>query len=270
MVVSGMLEVPGAQLFTVEVGDGPDLAVMLHGGPGASHDYLRPQLDALGEPGVRRLFYYDQRGGGRSLLAPHTPPGTWQDHVADLEAVRLHLGLHRLTLVGYSWGGLLAMLYALEHPSHVGALALISPAPATSAGHAEMRARLAAAPERPEVQAFKASLDLRDRRARFALAVAGYFVDPRRALELTPFLVQQRAEEAVWRSLGDYDLLPRLRALQLPAMVLHGDGDVIPLASAFAIAQALSAELVELPACGHVPYLEAPEPLFAALRRFLA
>ena len=45
-----MLEVPGAQLFTVEVGDGPDLAVMLHGGPGASHDYLRPQLDALGIP----------------------------------------------------------------------------------------------------------------------------------------------------------------------------------------------------------------------------
>jgi pimeloyl-ACP methyl ester carboxylesterase len=54
-----MLTVSGAQLFTLEHGDGPDVAVMLHGGPGASHDYLRPGLDAVAVPGQRRLFYYD-------------------------------------------------------------------------------------------------------------------------------------------------------------------------------------------------------------------
>src|SRR6478672_9779723 len=114
-----MLTVEGARLFFVEVGDGEDVAVMLHGGPGASHDYLRPQLDAIAEPGRRRLFYYDQRGGGRSKLAAGVKPGGWPVHVADLEAVRAHLGLARLVLVGYSWGALLAMLYALEHPDRV-------------------------------------------------------------------------------------------------------------------------------------------------------
>ena len=142
------LRVPGAQLFSVEVGDGPEVAVLLHGGPGASHDYLRPQLDALARPGARRLFYYDQRGGGRSPLDAGTPPGTVEDHVADLDRVRQHLGLDRLTLVGYSWGGLLALLYTVEHPDRVAKLALISPAPARAADRAEMKVRLAASARR--------------------------------------------------------------------------------------------------------------------------
>src|SRR5438552_3348392 len=109
-----MLEVDGAQLHTVEFGVGPEVAVMLHGGPGASHDYLRPGLDAIAEPGRRRLFYYDQRGSGRSPLLPGVAPADFRTHIADLDAVRLHLGGAPLTLVGYSWGALLALLYAVE------------------------------------------------------------------------------------------------------------------------------------------------------------
>jgi proline iminopeptidase len=224
-------------------------------------------MDRAGGPG-RRLLYYDQRGGGRSRL-----PGDFvgmAGHVADLEAIRQHLGQERLTLCGYSFGGLLALLYADAHPAHVERLALISPAAADAAGRAEMKARLARAAERPEVRAFQAGLDRGDRRQRFAGAVAGYFVDPRRALELTPFVVQQGAEQAVWRSLGDYDLLPRLSGIDRPALVLHGREDPIPLETARATAAALGADLIELPRCGHVPYVEAPEPLFDALDRFLS
>lgn len=70
----------GVRLFTRRVGAGP-LVVVLHGGPGAHHDYLLPQYDRLA-PG-RELFYYDQRGGGRSPIARETPVG-WPEHVADL------------------------------------------------------------------------------------------------------------------------------------------------------------------------------------------
>jgi proline iminopeptidase len=264
-----MLTVDGAQLFTLEIGEGPDVAVVLHGGPGASHDYLRPGLDALAEPGRRRLFYYDQRGSGRSSLAPGEAPAGWERHVADLDAVRQALGGGPLTLIGYSWGGLLALLYALEHPDAVARLALISPAPAAARERDEGRQRLAAMGQRPSVQALRERLDLADRRNRFVLAVAGYFADPERARELTPFVVKQSAEDAVWRSLGDYDLRPRLGALDVPAIVVHGAEDPIPIASARATAEALGAEFVPLADCGHVPYVEAPAPLFAALRRFL-
>jgi proline iminopeptidase len=264
-----MLEVSGAQLFTIEVGDGPDVAVMLHGGPGASHDYLRPGLDALAQPGRRRLFYYDQRGSGRSPLAAGVQPGTWHEHVADLDAVRVHLGGAPMTLVGYSWGALLAMLYAVEHRAHVARLVLVSPAPAAARERAQAKERLAAMGARPQVAALRARLDMTDRRNRFALAVAGYFVDPERALGLTPFVVKQSAEDAIWRSLGDYDLRPSLRGLGVPAIVAHGDEDPIPIATARATAGALDAEFVAIERCGHVPYVEAPEQLLPPLRRFI-
>jgi proline iminopeptidase len=247
------------RLFSLEIGSGP-LRVLLHGGPGASHDYLRPQMDALGG----RLFYYDQRGGGRSREAG---AGSWQEHVADLESLRIELGVEKLPLVGYSWGALLALLYAVEHPANVERLALISPAVAAARERPEAAARLKAANQRPEVAALRSRLDMGDRRNRFAVAVAGWFADPDKALQLTPFVIQQKAEERVWQSLGDYDLRPRL--VKLPSLVIHGEEDPIPIASARATAEALGARMHPLPRCGHCPYVEAPEELFPLLRTFL-
>jgi proline iminopeptidase len=264
-----MLAVPGAELFSLEVGEGAPLFV-LHGGPGASHDYLRPQFDAIASNSGKRLIYYDQRGGGRSPLLPSVKPGTWQDHVADLDLMRSHQNVARADLVGYSWGGLLALLYAVTHPERVGKLALVSPAPATSRDRTIMKERMAAAAKRPEVEALKATLDPHDREARFALAVAGYFWDPRRALELSRFVVKSSAEQAVWSSLGDYDLLPDLAKISVDAFVFHGVDDPIPVASARETAQALGAPILELPRCGHVPYIEAARYLFPSLSNFLA
>jgi proline iminopeptidase len=82
--------------------------------------------------------------------------------------------------------------------------------------------------------------------------------------------VTGRTQQAVWDSLGDaYDLRPALRTLHVPAIVLHGDDDPIPLATARATAEALGAEFVVLPKAGHVPYVEAAAEFTAALDRFL-
>src|SRR5688500_15127138 len=87
--------------------------LVLHGGPGAEHDYLLPQMLAL-DSGGRDLVFYDQRGGGRSRTDDRTPI-TWRTQVDDLALVAQELGLgSELTIVGYSWGALLAMLYAVE------------------------------------------------------------------------------------------------------------------------------------------------------------
>jgi proline iminopeptidase len=263
-----MLQVDGATLAIHRVGDGYTPVVILHGGPGASHDYLRPQMDQLASE-LRSLVYYDQRGGGQSKLHEGRAPGSVAEHVADLDAVRVHLGMEKLVLVGYSWGGLLALLYALAYPDRVARMALVSCAPARARDRDRMRQNLEAAQARPEVAALKATLDPSDRRARFELAVAGYFVDPKRSRELTPFMVQQRAEQAVWKSLGDYDLLPELAKLDLPAIFIHGAEDPIPIDSARETAAALKADLVELSPCGHVPYIEQPGDLFRALDAFL-
>lgn len=206
------------QLFTRRVGGGP-LVVVLHGGPGAHHDYLLPQYDLLATG--RSLLYYDQRGGGQSPVPRDTPVG-WREHVADLHDLRGQLGLERLTLCGYSWGGLLAVLYFLEHPDSIERLALVSPAALTAEYRRQFDREFARRMAAPEIvrerEALRAS-GLRERdpaayqRRAFELSVAGYFRDYRDAKNLTSFRVQARTQQAVWDSLSEYDLRPRLRDL---------------------------------------------------------
>src|SRR3954462_11687584 len=87
---------------------GAPAVLVLHGGPGAHHDYLLPQLLELAD--MRELVFYDQRGGGKSRTDDR-PPITCRPHVADLDCVVEELGLEPLVLIGYSWGGLLTMLF---------------------------------------------------------------------------------------------------------------------------------------------------------------
>ena len=250
--------------------------VVLHGGPGAHHDYLLPQYDRLAPGGKsRELFYYDQRGGGQSPVPRETPVG-WREHVADLEAIRVSLGIDRLTLCGYSWGGLLALLYLVEHPQRVERLALVSPASPTATYRRQFDeefARRMAAPEIVKARAELRASGARDQRRAFELSVAGYFRDFRDAKHLTPFRVTARTQQAVWDSLGEYDLRPQLRdlAARYPVpdtRIIHGTFDPIPIAGSRELAQLLGAELVELPV-GHCPHVEATEDFVRALDGFL-
>jgi proline iminopeptidase len=266
--------VRGVEIFERRVGTGPPV-VVLHGGPGAHHDYLLPGFDALA--GARELIYYDQRGGGRSPVGRDVPVG-WREHVADLEELRITWKLDRLSLCGYSWGGLLAMLYAIVHPDNVERLALVSPAPSWRAARIEFEARFRARSATPEIEAERRALrasGLRERdlaayqRRLFELAVAGYFHDPSLVSELTPFRITERTQREVWESLGDYDIRPALRQLRLPALVVHGDDDPIPVESARETAKCLSAEWRLLRNCGHVPHVEAFDQFVEALDNFL-
>jgi len=265
-------------LFTRKVGSGP-LVVVLHGGPGASHDYLLPQYDLLAQG--RSLFYYDQRGGGQSPVPRDTPVG-WPEHVADLDAIRASLSLERLTLCGYSWGGLLAVLYFLEYPERVERLALVAPASITAEYRRQFEeefARRMAAPEiKRERDALRAS-GLRERdpagyqRRAFELSVAGYFRDYHDAKNLTPFRVNARTQQAVWESLGDYDLRPRLKETASlfpppPSLVLHGTFDPLPIAASRELATLLQARLKEL-TVGHCPHVEATTEFVRSLDEFL-
>jgi proline iminopeptidase len=113
---SGFATVEGYRLYWKIVGEpGPKgTVVMLHGGPGATHDYLLAFSD-LARRGYR-VVYYDQLGCGRSDLAKEVSEYSIDRDVADLDALRASLGLRRFHLVGSSYGGLLAIAYALEHP----------------------------------------------------------------------------------------------------------------------------------------------------------
>ena len=275
---------------------GPENAprlLVLHGGPGASHDYMLPQMLALASD--YRLIFYDQRGGGRSRAEDRTPV-TWQTHVEDLAAIVRELSLEPLTIVGYSWGGLLALLYAItvaggfreQEPALSANLApapsparlvLVCPAPPTNALRAQFSEELARRQRAPWIQEERAALTASGLRERdpavyakriFELGVAGYFADPARARELTPFRVVGRVQQSVWESLAGYDLTRQLPMIEAPTLLLHGAHDAIPLASSELIASALPhCELVVLDESAHVPYVEGDAAFFAAVRNFL-
>ena len=264
----------GIRIFERRTGSGPP-TVVLHGGPGAHHDYLLPAFDALARS--RELIYYDQRGGGRSAVSRETPVG-WKEQVADLEELRTLWGLDQMTVAGYSWGGLLALLYAVEFPARVARLALVSPAPAWREARLEFERRFNQRNLAPELQQQRAALresGLRERdpsaygQKLFELSVAAYFHDPARAHDLTPFRVTGRTQQEVWSSLGDYDLRPALARLAIPALVLHGTSDPIPVDTAETVAQLLGGEFHRLADCGHVPYVEAFESFVALMDGFL-
>jgi len=262
---------------------GAPRVLVVHGGPGAHHDYLLPQMLTLADR--FELFFYDQRGGGRSR-SDDRGPITWRTHVADLDRVIGELHIEPLNIVGYSWGALLSALYAIEAAAgrvthRPERLVLIDPAAMNRAYREQFETEFARRQSAPEIVRLREELaasGLRERdpeayRLRaFELSVVGYFAHPQSAKNLTPFRVMGRHQQSVWDSLGDYDLLAPglLDSVRVPTLILHGRQDPIPLASSLAAAERLHAEMVVIEDCGHVPYVEQPDALFPPIQRFLA
>ena len=272
---TGRVAGAGVDLFARWVGDGGPTVVTLHGGPGASHEYLRPQFDLLAHG--RTLLYYDQRGGGASDVPRDVPLG-WREHVADLAAIAAALP-GPATVLGFSWGGLLALLFGLEHPDLVARLAVVAPAGTHERVRAAFEAEFARRQAAPGITAARGALSrsgLRERdpdafwRRAFELSVAGYFKEPARARSLTPFRVAARAQRAVWESLAGMDLRPRLPDLRAETLVLHGRFDPIPLAASEELVRLLpQGRLVTFEDSGHALYAEETERFVAVLDPFL-
>jgi proline iminopeptidase len=281
-VASGTTTTTEVPLYWAEYGP-EDAArlLILHGGPGAHHDYLLPQYLRLAQS--RRLVFYDQRGGGRSR-GDSSDAITWRHQVADVAGVAAERGVEPLDILGYSWGALLALLYTIEsesgHLTRPRRLVLVNPAPLTRAHRGTFERAFQARQGDPAITKAREELaasDLRERdpeayrQRAFELSVSGYFARPESASELTPFRVMGRTQESIWRSLGDFDVIARLRGVAVPpALVIHGWHDPIDVQSSYEGARALGARFVVLEASGHVPHVEQPDELFATIERFLA
>jgi proline iminopeptidase len=254
--------------------------LILHGGPGADHRYLLPQLLHFGEK--YDLLFYDQRGGGKSRVDAQAQLD-WRTQVDDLARVIQEFSLKPLSLFGYSWGGMLALLHLVESFSRAelsapSRLVLIDPAALTRDYRRQFETEFASRQQAPKVRRMREELDAsglresdpaRYRQRAFELSVAGYFADPRKAADLTPFRVVGRVMQSIWESLGDYDLIAPLRRVEFPVLIVHGRDDPIPVASSKKAADGLGARFVVLDDCGHVPYVEQPAALFAAVDDFL-
>jgi hypothetical protein len=103
-------------LYVRAVGQGQP-ALVLHDEPDFDHGYLLPDMDRLGD--VLRLIYYDQRGRGRSADHVQADDVSLASDIEDLDRVRMHVKEDSVVLLGHSWGTVLALEYALRHPTRV-------------------------------------------------------------------------------------------------------------------------------------------------------
>lgn len=295
----GFLERPGASLYWRAVGRGEPVLV-LHGGPLLDHGYLAPHLDALAGEGLE-MVYYDQRACGRTVLHDDTAGMSLAGFVRDIEALRVHRGHERWTLLGHSWGGLLAQAYAAAHPDRVERLVLVSSLPPSAEGRAAAEAaerarlrlpdsadaagralalRLAA--DSAEAAALRATPayaagDDETIEALMRIASRGQMADPALLGRLHLDLPEDVAERAkafagLAPDLAGYAFTRDLERVRAPALVLYGEVEPLAQVGGPALFEALSApgsRWVLLPDCGHFAFLEQPVAFRREVLEFL-
>jgi proline iminopeptidase len=269
----------GCRLWTARSGTGAPL-VLCHGGPGL-WDYLEPVANLLGD--LARTVRWDQRGCGRS---EGRGPDTVSRSVADLDAIRRHLGVPRVDLLGHSWGAMLALRYALAHPDRVNRLIYVAGTgidpddtwkPAFR--HA-MNQRIPAA----DAQRWR-ELDSRQRtpaedREYAVLQWTAEFVDPstaRRHAErmATPWLGinwdhAETINTEIKQYLNDHNVAALCRALAVATLIIDGDQDPRPRWAVDSLHLALPhIQRVTLAGAGHLPWVEDPEGFRQAVAGFL-
>jgi len=246
----------GCRLWTARAGHGPPL-VFCHGGPGL-WDYFGPVAAMFGD--LAHTVRWDQRGCGRS---ERRGPYTVARFVADLDAVRAHLEAPRITLLGHSWGAMLALRYALDHPDRVSRLIYVS--------------GTGVDPEDTWRPAFHRNIERRTGASALpeeerALAVRQWsaeFVDPDTAGQhaealATPWFginheCADRINAEIRHDLRDHDMPARCRDLAVPTLIVDGDRDLRPRWAVDSLAGALpDAERVTLAGAGHLPWVEDP------------
>ncbi|HYP99336.1 MAG TPA: alpha/beta hydrolase [Polyangiaceae bacterium] len=258
--------------------DRPTL-LLLHGGPGLDHMSFRPDFSALSR--VAQVVYLDQRGQGQSdrSSAEHWHLAQWAEDVKKFCDV---LGIERPVVLGTSFGGFVAMTYAIRYPDHPAKL-ILSSTSARGSGGATRRARIVAAFERlggADAGAIaKRALEERTPEAFAAyVRVCGPLYTrrgsgsdarqrPNDLHEVLAFFERANGEGAT------FDFLSDLSRIRCPTLVMGGEDDpMTPIAEQEDIAAALPRELARFerfPRCGHGVWRDAPERAFSLIGEFL-
>jgi len=257
--------------------------LLLHGGPGGTHDYLE-SLEALADTG-RRVVFYDQLGCGKSDRADESH-WTVETYVEEVGAVRAALGLDTIHLFGNSWGGMLAMEYALTQPAGLASLMLAS-SPSSIPQWVEETGRLRRALPADVQEAldrheaagttrdaeYEEACDVFNRRHVCRVEYPDYV---QRSFQ---FIAEHGevynymngpSEFHVIGTLREWDVTDRLGELRVPTLVVTGEHDEATPAINETVSSAIpGAESVIYPGCSHMGHVEDPAGYCRLLEEFM-
>ncbi len=294
-IQEGYVDAHGVMIYYKIIGRGAPLMIV-HGGPGASHDYFLPHLLPLAR--TNQLVFIDERGSGRSQKLEDAKQYTVENMADDVEAVRVALHLGKMSLLGHSYGGVLAQAYALKYQQNLSHLILAG----TFASTREINEALAR---------MKAAMPA-DKRARVdELEKAGLFGKgpvwehgryPAEYATLAwgdgyfPYLYGARPDATydaqsgntstawdlyreMWGSHGEFvvdgnltsvEYLDRLSSVHVPTLIMAGDHDESdPKMSREMHAKIAGSQLLILPNSGHMTFVDQPTLFLTTVRDFV-
>jgi proline iminopeptidase len=293
-IEAGFIDAHGALIYYELLGRGTPL-VILHGGPGASHDYFLPYLLPLARQ--HRLVLIDERGSGKSEKLEDPSGYTVENMAEDVEAVRQGLKLGKISLLGHSCGGVLAQAYALKYQRNLTHLVLCSTFHSTSKMNEVFRRMMAEM--NPELRNRIESLEKaglygrgkvyeRNRYSNDYMVAAwgeAYF----------PYLYQRRPDpnydpaangimswdlyREMWGSGGEFiidgnlksvEYGDRLHSITVPTLITAGDHDECAPSLSREMHEKISgSKLVILPQSGHMTFVDQPGLFLKAVGEFL-
>jgi proline iminopeptidase len=282
-VAGEYLDIPGGRLWVESEGSGESL-LLLPGGPASSHLTFHPYFSALADQ--YRVLYLDYRGRGKSESRTSI---TFAGDVADIETLRVALRLERLSIYGFSYGGMVAMAYALAHPTRVQRLILantVHSAEMWQRNHENINREIAN--QFPEVWEQILTLRARgvrstDARVQALYAVHGplvRFYNPDNAkkllsepgsrnAELYPLFVGDDVEFFIGGEVANLpDFRPRLNELAMPTLILAGryDRALYPAYQIEFVRCAPQARFVWMERSGTFSHIEEPDAVMALVR----
>lgn len=293
-IEEGFVDANGILIYYKMFGKGQPLLIV-HGGPGASHDYFLPYLLPLARN--YRLVFIDERGSGRSQKLDNVSGYTVENMVEDVEAVRQSLNLGKISLLGHSYGGVLAQAYALKYQKNLSHLILCSTFHNTRKMNEvfqeikrKMEPGLKARIEKMEKDGlFGHGLDYEKNRYTSEYMIAawgeGYF----------PYLYQNNPDpnydpvangvtswdlyREMWGSNGEFvidgnlksiDYTDRLSSINVPTLITVGDNDECDPSLSKEMKDIIpESKLVIFPKSGHMTFVDQPSLFISAINEFL-
>jgi proline iminopeptidase len=269
----------GTVLYYDVVGKG-EKVLLLSGGPGFSPEYLRPIADKLSDKYAFVLLH--QRGTGKSVLDKYDAETlALQNLAGDVEALRKELKSEKLIIVAHSFGGILSMMYAREHPDRVAMLALVDSGGPTLRSVLKLNANLESRfsdDDRAKIREWSDAERVKADRRRAVLEITraktpAYFADRAKAQPFMNALTEESFNDQMFRAvvpqMFTLDLRAGLEKVKAPVLILHGKQD--PLETVEELRETFPKARVELiENAGHFPWAEQPDAFFGALPGFLA
>jgi len=265
------------KLYYRMVGDGPDAVII----PGAC--YLEYEFERLNNKD-RTLIFYDTRSRGRSSKITDASRIGMNIEISDLEALRLHLGKEKVSLIGCSYLGAMVILYANEYPDYVKRVIQVGPLPPTYDIFTKATSTLIDSESQAQLEKMKAEgLDKTDPesfcQAYWDAYMKRIFYDPDKIslfrTDKCKFMNEMPDSVnfqfgGILGSIGKWDWRELAKSIKVPVLTIHGDHDTLPMEGAREWAASIpNARLLAVPKAGHLPFVESPELFYPTVDLFL-